>query len=331
MKRAKIKKRYIVFVIALLFLGVVEFLRSKYSLSNTTYYINLNTNSCDYTLSDKKGIRIIQLTDIHDSIFGKDNTRLVTKIAAEHPDVIFITGDLVNSHKSVGTARAQNIISKLVKIAPVYVSLGNQEKTLIDNYGVDVINDYENAGAVVLEYSFTDIEIDGIDYRIGGLYGYCQPVAYAKETHRDAESEFLLDFQNTDACKLLLCHMPVSWISSYSLYDWDVDVVFSGHVHGGQIRIPIVGGFWAPDFGWFPGKLEGIYTTNQEVWNNSREKLLEFSKKMHFDTTYYEEHNEYSPSFLVLSRGLGNTDWMPRFNNPPEIVVVDLALEELPV
>ncbi len=140
--------------------------------------------------------------------------------------------------------------------------------------------------------------------------------------------KFLLEFQDTSACKLLLCHMPVSWLNSWSLYDWDVDVVFRGHTYGGQVKIPIVGGLWAPDLGWFPGKLEGVYSTNFNDWNNSRKELLQYVKYMKYDTTYYEEHDEYYPSYLALSRGLGNTHWMPRFNNPPEIVVVDLVPEE---
>ncbi len=88
--------------------------------------------------------------------------------------------------------------------------------------------------------------------------------------------------------------MPYSWIKKGSLDSWDVDCVLCGHIHGGQVRFPWIGGLWAPDQGWFPGKVCGLY------WSKDESKAM------------------------LLSRGLGNTDKYPRFNNIPEILVLDL-------
>lgn len=111
---------------------------------------------------------------------------------------------------------------------------------------------------------------------------------------RQHETRFMEAFQNTELPKILMCHMPYSWIVQGSLDSWDVDVVLCGHVHGGQVRIPWVGGLWAPDQGWFPGRECGLY------WSKDGSRVM------------------------VLSRGLGNTDRYPRFNNIPEISVLEL-------
>ena len=92
---------------------------------------------------------------------------------------------------------------------------------------------------------------------------------------------FLWDFENTDRYKILLSHLPIAWLKNDALEEWNVDCVFSGHLHGGQVILPGIGGVYAPDMGWFPGRLK--------------------------------------------SAGLGNTEVIPRFNNIPEIVCVDLV------
>ena len=322
MGKRKIKQvRIIIFCIITILLITILLVHNNV-LDTTNYEIEI-INS---TLNNR--LRIVHLTDIHDSVFGVNNGNLILEVEENEPDLIFITGDLVNTNKNADTSCAKELIAGLVEIAPVYISLGNQEISLIDEKKIDVINEYESVGATVLNFSYIDTAIKGIKCRIGGIYGYCLPEVYAQEAHLENESEYLMDFQNTNSLKLLLCHMPVNWVDSFSLYDWDADVVFSGHAHGGQIRIPFVGGLWAPDQGWFPGKLSGVYKTNLSGWKQSRKEILEYARYMKYDTSYYERQNQYYPSNLVLSRGLGNTDWMPRINNPPEIVVVDLIPEE---
>ncbi len=137
-----------------------------------------------------------------------------------------------------------------------------------------------------------------------------------------------MDFQNTDFYTILMCHMPVAWLINGSCYDWNIDCVFAGHAHGGQVRIPFVGGLWAPDQGWFPGQLCGVYKTSEDTWKDFRANMLKWAENNKYDTTYYETNKNYEETNLILSRGLGNTDWMPRFNNVPEVVVLNLEVKE---
>ena len=243
-------------------------------------------------------IRIVQLTDLHNSEFGENNTRLIEKVAAQEPDLILITGDLLNQNEE-RTDVAETLISGLAGIAPVYVSFGNHERGYESRYGADIRAVYEAAGAAVLEYDWMDLELKGQTIRLGGIYGYCLPAKYASTGEaRPRETEFLAAFQDTVDLTVLMCHMPVCWIINGSLDEWDVDLVFSGHSHGGQARFPLIGGLWAPDQGWFPGRMSGLYRSSDGT------------------------------KTMVLSRGLGNTEGLPRFNNIPEVLVLDLLPAE---
>ena len=163
------------------------------------------------------------------------------------------------------------------------------------NYGTDITALYESAGATVLNYEYKDITINSQPLRIGGIYGYCLPDKYLETGEADpGECKFLWDFENTDRYKILLSHLPIAWLKNDGLEEWDIDCVFSGHLHGGQVILPGIGGVYAPDMGWFPGQLKGI-----------------------FDSEDGKRH-------LVLSSGLGNTELVPRFNNIPEIACVEL-------
>ena len=280
----------LVIILILVILLTASFILSQSAISISQYDCSASSLT--------QPLRIVQLTDLHNSVFGKGNERLIRKVREQQPDLIFLTGDMLNQYEE-WTDVPVDLIRELCKIAPVYASYGNHEQQHEKNYGSDIRAIFTEAGATVLEYDWVDVEVKGQKLRIGGIYGYCMAGYYLKTDETDEmETAFLDDFCDTDRTKLLLCHMPVAWIKYGSLDYWDTDYVFAGHAHGGQVRIPFVGGLYAPDQGWFPGRCEGLF----------------FSKD--------GEHT------LVLSRGLGTSrSKLPRLNNIPEILVLDLVPE----
>lgn len=276
---------FIVLMIFVLWVGE-EFYCSKHFLTSVLYKIQ--TTELD------EPIRVVQITDLHNSVFGEKNEELIDLVSEQSPDLIIITGDLLNSNETK-TDIAVELIVDLCQIVPVYVSIGNHEVEYQQNYGTDIAQLYADAGAVVLDRQYQDLEVNGQKIRLGGIYGYCLPEKYLETNEADPEEcAFLSDFQNTDLYTILMCHMPVCWLLNDGLDEWDVDCIFSGHVHGGQVILPLIGGVYAPDMGWFPGRLQGLYSSSD------------------------------GSSTMVLSTGLGNTESVPRFNNIPEVVTVDI-------
>ena len=139
-------KRKVFTITVIIILGLIgcifiELYRSKYLLQ-----VSVSEISSD-KITNK--VRIVQLSDNHNSIFGKDNQKLIEKVREQVPDLILITGDLINSNET-NTAIATSLISSLCDIAPVYVSLGNHEVEYQENYGKDILQLYKESGAVVL-------------------------------------------------------------------------------------------------------------------------------------------------------------------------------------
>ncbi len=290
-EKEKEKKRHgwriaLVLLALLLLAAVASALLSTYGLTVSHY---------EAASSKLTGpVRVVHLTDLHNSEFGKENSRLIRKVAEQKPDLILISGDMLNYNEE-RTDIAENAIRGLAEIAPVYVSFGNHEKAYERRYGTDLTELYTAAGAEVLEFSTADVTVNGQELCIGGFYGYGVPAIYlATDEAQKNEVEFLQEMEKEEAYTILLCHLPLAWLRIDALENWHFDCVLTGHIHGGQLRFPFVGGLWAPDQGWFPGMVCGQY------------------------------YSEDGTHFMELSRGLGNTEKIPRFNNIPEIVVLDL-------
>ncbi len=257
-----------------------EIIISQYGLCVTAYEVE----------SDKiqEPFKIIQLTDLHNMSFGKDNSRLIQKIKAQDPDLICMVGDMINRNEQSLTV-VSGLISRLSEEYPVIYSLGNHETAYEDNFTKELKIPLEKAGAIVLNNEYVEMTLNGESVYIGGIadYGLIEPV------DDGSEFEFMKRFESLEGFKLLLCHIPAGMLLWRGLEIWNIDLCLSGHEHGGQIRIPGIGGLYSQDEGFFPKYVEGKY--------------------------------EEAGHILILSRGLGSGGKLfPRFHNIPEIVAINV-------
>lgn len=229
------------------------------------------------------GCKIAHVSDLHNAEFGEGNEELLSLLEMSSPDIIIISGDIIDSRRTdVNIAR--NFINKASEIAPVYYTTGNHEsrvskEDLIDSVPLNSNVNVLHNRSVFWQKGEDKIQIIGIDdpSYMNTLYG---------EVFTDEE---LKKHNDNDYFKILSSHRP----ENFNIYvENNIDVVFSGHAHGGQIRLPFIGGTYAPHQGLFPEFDSGLYTEN--------------------DTN------------MVVSRGLGNSIFPFRINNPPEIIIVTL-------
>ena len=239
-------------------------------------------------------IRIVQLTDLHGKVYGEENDVLVRMVGEEQPDLILMTGDMVD-RAAENAAVACDLIRELVQIAPVYYAYGNHECIWMQTQGESLTPVLEEAGAIVLDVDYLDMEIKGQHIRLGGYHAYYrQPGMYqvTAEAHQH-QLDFCDDFENTDRYKILMNHIPTAWLDWGYMDQYPVDLVLSGHYHGGQIRLPGIGGLYAPYIGLFPEYTQGLF--------------------------------EGEEAACILSTGLGSSLYLPRINNLPEVTVVTLT------
>ena len=257
--------------------------------------INTQIQVTEYELDEGfvSPVRIVQLTDLHNRVFGKDNQMLIKKVLNQEPDFVVMTGDMINEDEE-DLNTIISLVKSLSENVPVYFSIGNHELAYERQFEHDITADLEDAGAVVLNYEYRDIEINGNEIRIGGYYGFygTSHMNTSDKDKREVMNEFSESFENTERYKLLLCHIPTSWLDWNRIHVYPIDLVLCGHYHGGQVRIPFVGGLYAPYVGWFPEYTKGLF-------------IGQTAK-------------------CILSTGLGAENSIPRINNPPEIVAIDL-------
>lgn len=281
-----IRKKVIIGILCMLLIGIEIFI-SYQCLTIEEYTVK----------SEKitKNMKAVLISDLHNSEFGKKNRRLIEKIRDQKPDVLLLDGDILNEDSS-DSHIAVDLVEQLRKIAPVYYSLGNHEKGYLKRKTSDLLEELKDAGAVVLDQEFSDIEVKGNSLRIGGLYAYAFGLDGAvKKDWMDLKLyQFLTEFQNTDSFALMMAHRPDSFIWGEAAKHWKIDLVVSGHNHGGQIIIPGKGGLYGGDQGWFPKYVDGMH---------------------HFEAV----------KNMIITRGLGSSrEKLPRFHNIPEIVVIHL-------
>lgn len=281
----KINIPVILLILASLFcLFVTDAYRCATILSVANYTVQTDLSEC---------VRIVQLSDLHGYTFGENNTELVTLVAEQKPDLILMTGDMIDkSDENPNVVCA--LIKQLADISPVYYGYGNHETAWEQHAKNSLKPALTEAGATVLELEYQELEVNGQLLRIGGYSGYYgYPGMLVAETEWNAHHHFFAEFEDTDRYSILLCHIPTPWLDWGNIYKIPVDLVLTGHYHGGQIRIPLADGIYAPYVGLFPEYTEGLYQGNTAT--------------------------------CILSTGLGSSPGIPRINNLPQVVVVDLV------
>lgn len=234
--------------------------------------------------------KIVSVSDLHNAKFGKDNGVIIRAVKEEKPDIIAITGDLVDYSKT-DIATAEALVKELVKIAPCYYVTGNHEAWLGEKYNrlEKILLD---ASVTVLRDKTVKLTENNQTIQLAGLD---DPDFSDRASYNQQEilENTLADMSLTDDYCVLLSHRP----ETFGAYvNKNIDLVLSGHAHGGQFRLPFIGGIIAPNQGFFPKYDAGTYTEN--------------------NTT------------MIVSRGLGNSVIPVRFNNRPEIVSVELISEK---
>ena len=258
------------------------------------------TTSFYQVTSDKvsNNIRVVELSDLHNAEYGEKNSRLISKIKSLHPDLIIYAGDMMNE-KDSNYSVMFDLSDKLSKIAPIYACYGNNEldqqlfydKTLKDQMKEHNINLLSNE-AKEIEVGNSTVQLVAISDNVK---------QYDVKTNNG--KRFIENLEPTNNLRICLTHYPELFIDK--LLDKNIDIAFTGHAHGGHIRVPKLGGLYSPGEGFLPRFSEGVVEAD--------------------DGTK-----------VVVSRGLGNSSeiftmnnlpelQIPRINNQPELVVVDIC------
>lgn len=239
---------------------------------------------------------MLLLSDLHNNCYGEKNKKLLEAVQNAHPDVIFIAGDMLVGKKGASMDIAENLVEKLSEIAPVYYGNGNHEQRMkeeLEKYG----NVYETYKAKLLKYGIhflenekTELSWDGISVHVYGIeipmtcYTRGKKVSFELE-----EMEKLIGKAEKENYNILLAHNP-AFTPTY--LKWGADLSLSGHLHGGVMRIPYLGGVITPQMKLFP-KYSGELTVEGQ-------------------------------SAVVVSKGLGTHTIKIRFLNPAELIVLHL-------
>lgn len=246
----------------------------------TITHLSVNTGKLE------NPVQIAVLSDLHMHEYGPDNADLVNAVRGEQPDIITIIGDMVNK-KEDEYGLVLTLCRQLTEIAPVYYVYGNHEYDNITKLKSKMGEELKAAGVNVLESEWRTIEVNGNLIDIGGL-------SRSPRNYNWTDVLMMQSYMQSPNFRLLLVHDPGFFDPRYTtnpdktLIGKDIDIALCGHRHGGQVDIPYVGGLYMPDVGFFPELTSG--------------------------------DNLVGKTHVIVSRGLGDHNIIPRVNNPYELL-----------
>lgn len=279
------KRRNIFIIITIIAVGSAWF----FIWQNNSITINEIVVKNDKVPEKFKGYKILQISDLHNKEFGAKQDKILAKIEQINPNIIVVTGDLIDANNT-NIDVAMDLINGAINIAPIFYVSGNHEAW---SGSYDILKaKLEESGVIILDNQKNEVFKENNSIDIIGL----SDTSFIDQDWLDysgnVQTENLLNglIEKNSNFKILLSHR----CELFEIYSSsDVDLVFSGHAHGGQFRLPFIGGFVAPDQGFFPELTEGIHTNN----NTS----------------------------MIINRGLGNSIIPIRIFNRPELIVVTLS------
>lgn len=285
MKKQKSKYLIVLFIMLLLSSFFIFAWHCENSLTVTRY--NVSTKKLDSSL------KIAFISDLHSREFGDNNIDLVNLISEQDPDLIAIGGDMVTMTDDNHNVIVE-LLQQLVEIAPTYYALGNHERAYenFEKMGKDI----KDTGTVLLDNDmvyFSKDSMEGEKILIGGLTDFPYYDCYYPDFD-NPQSDFLDSFikKQKNTLSVLLAHQPEFYFWTYGLKEKNLDLVLSGHTHGGIIQLPFIGGLYAPNQGLFP----------------------------EYDKGYFSSET----ARMIITGGLGNSVFVPRLNNPPEICIINI-------
>ena len=282
MMNHKKKNAIILVAVSIAFVAIVIWI----AWGNSALMVNEIKITNDKIPQSFEGFRIAQVSDLHNAELGKDNNKLIEKLNECEPDIIVLTGDLIDSNHT-NLEVALSFARQAVKIAPCYFVTGNHEAWVGSQYE-ELKTSLENAGVTVLQDEAIELNYGNECIQLIGLNDpdFSERDSFLSESILETK---LSQVNISNGFTILLSHRP----EHFNVYqNKNIDLVLSGHAHGGQFRLPFLGGVIAPNQGLFPKYDAGIYTEN--------------------GTT------------MIVSRGIGNSIIPVRINNRPEIIIIEL-------
>lgn len=280
-------KYFIITICVLVLIVLLEMKRELTHFKTKEYVIRLKNL--------KIGQKVLFLSDMHNHVYGKDNDDLLNAIRKEEPDYIWIGGDMLVGKSGISYQTALAFVKQLPVICPVYYANGNHEqrmKEIPENYDLsyeEYKKELVEAGVHFLENNSEILEWDGLKVKLTGLE---IPLGCYLHWHKDEltteEIVKRIGKRDEECYEILLAHNP-SFSKQYM--QWGADLILSGHLHGGIVRIPGVVGAISPSFEIFP--------------------------------KYSGDHYREGNTDIVVSKGLGTHTFNIRLFNPAELIVLN--------
>ena len=281
------KRMRVLIIIVSIFLLLITLFVTWGIIENNSPILTKYTVKSQRLPESFRGYKIAQISDLHNAEIGTENQKVLKLLKDADPDIIVLTGDLIDSRKTKIDV-AVNFAKKANQIAPCYYASGNHESRLT-NFDV-FTSKLEAVGVTVLKNQKLRLEDSGEYITLIGV----EDPAFYNEYPSDSDGDYMRKtlqslISDDDVFRVVLSHRP-ELINVYA--ECGLDLVFSGHAHGGQFILPLIGGLYAPGQGFFPKLTQGVIAK---------------------DSTK-----------LVISRGVGNSAFPLRINNRPEVVLVEL-------